>query len=85
MLPLVCFVCLLTGRYVAQLCCLQDNTEKQAQIERLLREKRAVESELQKVELSICVCVCVCGGRGVCVCVCVRESVKEVVCTCMYV
>ena len=77
------------------LCCLQDNTEKQAQIERVLREKRAVESELQKVELSMCVCVsvceCVCVLECVwvcvcvCVCVCVRESVWEVVCMCMYV
>ena len=50
------------------LCCLQDNTEKQAQIERVLREKRAVESELQKVELSMCVCVSVCACECVCVC-----------------
>lgn len=37
--------------FVSQCCffCWQDNAEKQAQIDRIVREKRSVESELEKV------------------------------------
>ena len=38
-----------------------DNTEKQAQLERILREKRAAESELEKVCAISQKILCICG------------------------